>query len=366
MNSEIAKYLNERAFRVAKQVIEPVTPNGSHAKKVFDDLSLRLARQVEHQFFHIHPEVELHAQEVCKHVQNGFTPILIEVPHGDYVSGPLTAAAADMVVKNSLLEKFYLTVASTLADGKQGASAYSFFHAWAPFLREHEVEWVPIVRDQDRDQYTTEEITGYDAIARRTIKSIFKTNTGLMLFPEGGLDAGRSYEAWLKKRAEERKRYPEREYPELPYTPNNNRVLGIQKIIDPKVIHLFIGLMRSMEKHPFVLWGLAASGGYRIASPVTKFPRIGAIGEMFKDNPRLRVDLRSARPLTCDDLLHEFAEILQVHEKPRDVADALEEHPDAFFNHVIGRKVAPLVPWYERGFYAEIAAEEMRRLQEVA
>lgn len=366
MSLEVQGYLNSKALWVAKHIAEPETLVGKSAKRKFDDVAHAFARRVEHQFFSVHPEVELHAQEVCGHVKEGFTPILIEAPHGDYLSGSLTAVAADKVVKNSPIEKFYLTVASTLADGKQGASAYSFFHAWVPFLREHGVEWVPIVRDQDRCQYTQDEITGYEAAARRTILSIFKTNSGLMLFPEGGLDAGRSYEHWLKKRAKEMEKYPEREYPELPYTPNNNRVLGIQKITDPKVIHLFTGFMRRMEKHPFVLWGLAASGGYRIASPVSKFPRIGAIGEMFKEHPRLRVDLRSAKPLTCDDLLVEFSEILQVPGTPADVANGLEERPDEFFNHVIGRKIAPLVPWYERGYYAKIAEDEIRRLREVA
>lgn len=352
MSLEIQRYLNSKALWVAKHIAQPNTLIGESAERIFDKAAHTFARRVEHQFFSVHPEVELHVQEVCEHVKEGFTPILIEAPHGDYLSGSLTAVAADKVVKNSPIKKFYLTVASTLADGKQGASAYLFFHAWAPFLREHGVEWAPVVRDQDRHQYTQDEITGYEAVARRTILSIFKRNSGLILFPEGGLDAGRSYKDWLKKRAKEMEKYPEREYPELPYMPNNNRVLGIQKITDPKVIHLFTGFMRRMEKHPFVLWGLAASGGYRIASPVSKFPRIGAMGEMFKEYPRLRVDLRSAKPLTCDDLLVEFSEILQVPMTPADVANALEERPDEFFNHVIGRKIAPLVPWYERGYYA--------------
>lgn len=366
MSLEIQEYLNNKALWVAKQIAEPKTLIGKSAKRKFEDVAHAFARRVEHQFFSVHPEVELHAQKVCKHVEDGLTPFLIEAPHGDYVSGLMSALAAGMVVKNSPLEKFYLTVASTLTDGKQGASAYSFFHAWVPFLTEHGVEWIPIIRDQDRSQYTLDEIAGYEAIARRTILSTFKMNTGLMLFPEGGLDAGRSYEAWLKKRAREMKKHPEREYPELSYTPNNNRVLGIQKITDTKLTHFFIGLMRRMEQRPFVLWGLAASGGYRIASPVTKFPRIGAIGEMFKDNPYLRVVLRSAKPLTCYDLVGEFAEILHVPQNPKDVTRALKQNPDAFFDHVIGRKIAPLVPWYERGYYAEIAEEEIRRLQEVA
>lgn len=326
-------------------------------QKIFDEYGFCFTKAVEQKFFRYDERFEQNVQAVIDNVRNkGLTPIVFGMPHGSYATGPLTAKAAGLIVEHTCLDRFYMTVASTLADGKQGLPAYLSYHGWLPYLKTHHVEPMATIRPEDEQLYTSKEIR-VNAIANgRKILRFFAGRCGLIMFPEGGMDAGRTPERVKQKIL--KKQISGKNVPDLPYKPNNDKLSGIQKITDRRVIDMLTGFLERGIKFQLLL--TSAQNDEMIASPMTKSVPLGAIYEFIKPHPKIKVTLTAFAPLTPDDLVTRIAETNGLPSNKDAVVRALRVNPDLLFDYIAGKEVAPYIDWYRRGYYHTHAADSLK------
>lgn len=316
----------------------PFTKCAEWVKDRVVDLETRLERFIE-----VDEESWENVRKYIGFIKEGYKAVQLS-HHTSFSNGATTILLSKAVTSETECKGFYLNVASTLDDGKQGLGPSSTFHLWLWYMMKNRVFPFPVFREKDRDKYTEKEIKSVMWKTSAMVAGALRDGYGISLYQQADMEAGR----WRNPKAKRKER----------------RVKGAgvpQDILDGRpnqVVKLLAHLIKKGENLVFLPTG--HKDFHKLANPNNKLPVGLAVLELFdpiSKDTHTKVQAYFEEPFTTDDIIRDFSPGAGSSERQA-IADYILANQREFYDYIMSRCVVRL-PEDDKGIYAANYEQEI-------
>ncbi|QQG43815.1 MAG: hypothetical protein HYW86_02950 [Candidatus Roizmanbacteria bacterium] len=313
--------------------------------------AVELCNRVERSFV-LDAESKHNLQKVAVLMGDGYYPYEI-ANHTSFADGGAQVKIQAALAEYAGIEKSWVTVARTMADGKQGIGARWTYWVSDAFFGSKNVGQFLVIRDHEKHLYTDAEMQKHNKRNKEILEELRAKNQPLLSFSEARMHGGREKPMDVAETGF----LPGKIYNIFRFAGYLYRsVDNINGLTVPNEIGTAGIIANDIRKGlPFMVVPVGISRAYKLANPTTKLPTGEAIVDLFRDEPTLIVNVRVGEPIVDEEIITEMKKRFGVDRKGA-VALGMMRNPKEFYRYFMGGKIAPLLLPAERGVYTDAIA----------